>query len=165
MIGELKSAYDSAKMVVDIAQGIQSLKTETAINQAVIDIQRHVLETQRGLTAAEQIHADDLKRIDALEQKIMGMENWKAESQRYELADTGQGSLAYSVKVGMENGEPAHWICPNCYQQGKKSIMKPETLSIGRADLLVCHPCGFDVVTHGVRTNQNPPKANFGRAR
>lgn len=61
----------------------------------------------------------------------------------------------YRLKEGMENGEPAHWICPNCYERGEKSLLKQEILPVGHAHLLVCHPCGFDVVTQGVRHDQN----------
>ena len=163
MIDQLSAAYASAKAALDIAQGIQSLNTETKVNQAVIDIQRHVIDAQRGLMDAEQIHTGLLKKIEALEAEIMRMKDWSAEQERYELADTGQGSFAYRIKPGMENGEPPHWICPNCYQDGKKSIMKEEILPVGSAHVLACHPCGFDCVTQGVRHEQIPSSWNRRR--
>jgi hypothetical protein len=157
MLAEIQAGFGGAKAALDIAKGVQSLSTETARNQAIIDIQRHVIEAQQGLAAG-------LKRIDELEQEVVRLKDWSAEKQRYELADTGKGSLAYRTKGGMEAGEPPHWICPNCYQDGRKSILKHETLPVGRAETLVCHRCGFDVVTRGIR--QGPPikrSGSFGR--
>ena len=158
MVGvlEIKAGYDSAKAALQIVQGISSLKTETAINAAVIDIQRLTLDAQRALSAS-------LDQIDELEKEIVHLKDWSAEKEGYELADAGQGSLAYRLKEGVEPPRPAHWICPHCYEKGEKSILKHEHLAIGRADTLVCHPCGFDIVVRGVRHSQQP--ASVGRRR
>lgn len=161
MIAEIQAGIGGAKAALDILKGVQSLQTETAKNQAVIEVQRHVIEAQHGLSVS-------LKRIDDLEAEIVRLKDWSAEKQRYELKDTGQGSLAYHLKEGVEPPELQHWICPNCYQNGKKSILKHETLDIGRAETIVCHPCGLDIVTRGIRHNQNPRPARagtFGRGR
>lgn len=114
MIEMFKAGYDGLKAAVDIAKGIEALKTETAINQAVIDIQRNVLEAQRALTNAEQMHAADLKRVAELEQKIAGFEAWESEKQRYQLEAVDRGAFAYVHKPGMESGEPPMWLCQTC---------------------------------------------------
>ena len=159
MIAEIQAGMGSAKAALDILKGVQSLQTEAAKNQAVIDIQRHVIETQQGLTVS-------LKRIDELEAEIVHLKDWSSEKQNYELADTGQGSLAYHRKEGLEPPEPPHWICPQCYEDGKKSILKHEALPIGRCDTLVCTRCDYDIVTSGVRHIQTPAKpATWGRGR
>ena len=158
---ELASGLGSARSIFDIAKGFFALKTEAEKNAAILSIQREALETQQAYSGA-------LKRVEDLEQEIMRLKDWSAEKQDYVLADTGQGSLAYEYLEGVESGHPAHWICPQCYEEGKKSILKHETLPVGRARTLACHRCGFDVVTHGVRHNQNPPKAkpaSWGRGR
>jgi hypothetical protein len=155
MLTEIQAGLGGAKAALDILKGVQALQSETAKNQAVINVQRHVIEAQTGLSVS-------LKRIDELEAEIVRLEDWSAEKQRYELADTGQGSVAYKLKEGVEPPEPQHWICPQCYQDGKKSILKHESLPIGGADTLVCNRCGYDVVTHGVRHNQNPPTPRAG---
>jgi hypothetical protein len=159
-IAEIKAGYESAKAALDIAKGISALKTEAAVNAAVIDVQRNVVEAQQALSAS-------LQTINELEQEIVRLKDWSAQKQRYELADTGQGSLAYKLKEGVDPPEPAHWICPQCCEDGKKSILKHESLPVGRADTLACHRCGFDVVTRGVRHEQAPrnPAGSWGRGR
>ena len=150
MVGilEIKAAYDSAKAAFQIAEGISSLKTETAVNAAVIDLQRLVVDAQRGLSAS-------LETIDELEKEIVRLKDWSAEKQRYELADAGEGSFAYKLKEGVEPPEPLHWICPHCYQKGEKAIMKHEDLPVGRCEVLACHPCGYEIVMSGKRMEPN----------
>lgn len=163
MLETIQIAYNSGKAALDIAKGIHALGSEVERNQAVIEIQRHVMDSNASLMDAQQAYSASLKRIEELEKQILQFRTWDTECQRYELADTGQGSLAYRVKEGMEQGDPSHWICPNCYQQGKKSILKEESLPIGRSETLVCHPCGFDIVTRGVRLNQTPLSGRTAR--
>ncbi|MCZ8171256.1 MAG: hypothetical protein O9272_05905, partial [Brevundimonas sp.] len=145
----LKAAYD-------LIQGLNAAAKEVAVNQVKVDLTRHILEAQQALMAASSAQADAAQAIKNLEQRLMEFENWEAERKRYELADTGKGSVAYRLREGMEAGEPAHWLCPHCFEKRKKSIMKHETIPQGRANILVCHPCGLEVVTSGVRFDRQP---------
>ncbi|MEH6714158.1 hypothetical protein [Parasphingorhabdus flavimaris] len=160
MIEQLQIGYTGLKTALEIAQGIQALKTETAVNQAVIDIQRHVVEAQKSLTEADTIHSADLKRIDALEQEIVSLKDWSAEQENYELADAGNEVLAYRIKSSVETSEPPHWLCPNCYQNRKKSILQPDRQTVGRAKHLICHACSLNVIVEGRR--QDSPKVISG---
>lgn len=159
---EIVGAYQGLKTAFDLVQGLNATAKEVAINQVKFELGRHILDAQQTLTAANAAQADSAERIRQLEQQIVALKDWSAEQHRYELKDTGQGTLAYALKPSMGNGEPEHWLCPNCYQQGKKSILKHETIPAGRARTLVCHPCGMDIVTSGVR--RDVPRAGaFGR--
>jgi len=124
MIAEIQAGMGGTKALFEIAKGLQALKTETAINQAVIDIQRHALEAQQGLAAARDAEAASARRIAELEQEIMRLKDWSAEKQRYHLIDAWRGAVAYMPKPGMESGEPPHWLCANCFNQGRKSFLQ-----------------------------------------
>jgi hypothetical protein len=166
MLVEISAGLNSLKAAKDNVQGLNAPKTEAAINDVIIELQGLILDAQQGLFVAQEEQSAAAQRIAELEQKIEGLKNWSAEMERYELADTGQGSLAYRRKEGAEPREPEHWICPQCAEDGRKSILKHESLPVGRADMLVCTRCNFDVVTRGVRHNQNPSRpASFGRPR
>ena len=121
MIESIQGAYNAIKGGLDIAQGFQALKTEAAVNQAVIEIQRSLLEAQRALNEAR--HTADLSRIDELKKQIMDSKDWAAEAERYEAVDIDRGSIAYMLKLGMENGQPPHWLCANCFNHGAKSFL------------------------------------------
>lgn len=150
MIEAITTSFNAIKGGLDIAQGIQSLKNEAAISQAVIDIQRSLLEAQRGLNEAETRHAADLARIRELEQEIMSLKDWAAESERYEPVDIYLGTIAYMPKLGVKGGEPAHWLCPNCFQQGRKSFLVSKgqvtnnTGGLGLHRTWGCDACGLN---------------------
>ena len=160
MFTEIATGLQAAKSAYEIAKGIQSLKSENEVNSAVLDIQRMALDAQASLGQAHDRQTTLTKTIDDLEKEIMRLKDWSAEKQRYELADTGQGTLAYRVKVGMEEGEPAHWLCPTCYQKSEKSLLQHETHSVGRVQVMICHPCGNEIITRGWRDTEarNPQR-------
>lgn len=158
MLAEISAGLSSLKAAFDITKSLNAANTQASINDVKIPLQQHIIDAQQALSAASETQSADARRIAELEQEIMRLKDWSAEKQDYVLADTGQGSLAYEYLEGVESGHPAHWICPQCYEDGKKSILKHESLPVGRADTLVCHRCGFDVVTHGVRHDQNRPR-------
>lgn len=158
-ITEISAGLSSLKAAKDIIQGFNAASTQAAINEVKLDLQSHLLEAQQALFAAQEAHSASSQRIASLEQEIVRLKNWEAEKQCYELADTGRGTLAYRHKAGMENGEPPHWLCPNCYQQGQKSIMKHEFIAVGKVKTLVCHPCGMDILVEGLRNDRSLSRA------
>jgi hypothetical protein len=159
MLAEISAGLGSLKAAYDIAKGLDGAKTQAAINDVKIPLQQHILDAQQALAGANEAQTASADRIRELEQEIVRIKDWSADKENYELADTGQGSLAYRLKEGVKSPQPSHWICPQCYEDGKKSILKHETLPVGRAETLVCHRCGFDVVTRGVRQDQRSAPA------
>lgn len=145
MIDAIQAGYSSAKAAIEIAKGISALKTETAINQAVIDIQRNVLETQGALSAAQEVHTANLKRIDALEQEIVRLKDWSAEKQRYELKRYHPGSVARVLKLDMAGADPIHRLCAHCYDRGEKGYLNPTGESVRRCRMHRCSSCKTDV--------------------
>jgi hypothetical protein len=48
----------------------------------------------------------------------------QTEKARYQLREVNTGVFAYVPKQGMEQGEPFHMLCANCYERGEKSILQ-----------------------------------------
>ena len=163
MLAEIAAGLGSLNAAKDFLKALNGVQNAAAIQEIKFTLQGHILDAQQGLFAAQEAQATSARRIADLEQEIVRLEDWSAEKQDYVLADTGQGSLAYEYLEGVESGHPAHWICPQCYEDGKKSILKHEVLPVGRTQTLVCHRCGFDVVTRGVRNDPPKGKAAFRR--
>lgn len=145
---EIQGGAKAAKSIFDLARGFFSLKSEAEKNAAILSIQREALDLQESYSAA-------LKRVDQLEQEIVRLKNWEAEKQTYELADAGQGTIAYRHKAGMESGEVPHWLCPTCYQKGDKNPLQPETRFPGRNEFLCCQACKTELIISGSRDPGN----------
>lgn len=124
MLAELTAGYQATKATLDIAKGIQALKTEAEINSAVIDIQRLTIEAQQNLMQAQASHTSLVGRVAQLEEEIANLKDWSAERECYQLVDVYRGAFAFMPKPGMERGQPAHWLCTNCFDQGRKSYMQ-----------------------------------------
>ncbi|WP_336979372.1 hypothetical protein [Altererythrobacter fulvus] len=151
MLAEIATGLSSLKAAKDIVQGLNAANTQARVNDVKIELQGLILDAQQGLFAAQEMQSAAAQRIANLEQEIVNLKDWEAEKQRYELADTGQGTPAYKLKEGMEASQPPHWICPHCYEQGKKSILAHDLIPEGSVDVLRCNPCGLEIVTHGRR--------------
>jgi hypothetical protein len=147
MIAEIQAGYAGTKAALDIAKGIFALKTEVERNQAVIDIQRNVIEAQNALSAAEREYSASLKRIDALEQEIVRLKDWSGEMERYEARDVYRGAIAYVMKVGMENGQEPHYLCANCFINSRKSFLQLKGIH-GNEAKYGCDACQGSIAIH-----------------
>jgi len=92
-----------------------------------------------------------IETVGALKGRVAELETWNADKRRYKLSEIGHGMTAYTLKEGMEEGEPNHYLCSACYNDGHKSVMQVETRSPGRCEVLVCHRCGSDLYLSGMR--------------
>jgi hypothetical protein len=121
------------------------------IQTKVFELTREIMAAQACALEAQTAQSELLNRVRDLEAEITKLEAWNTEKQRYQLTEFGPGMTAYTLKPGMENGEPAHQLCANCYNAGQKSVMQTETRDPGRCEVLVCHRCDSDLYIHGMR--------------
>ena len=65
--------------------------------------------------------------------------------QRYQLQRFYPGSFAYALKPEMAAGEPPHYLCANCYQQTKKSLLQDTGKRYARYRTHHCASCKNEV--------------------
>lgn len=143
MIGEIGAGLGSLKAAADILKGLNAAHTQAAINEVKISLQGHIFEAREALSAAQEAQATALGRVRELEMEIVQLKDWEAEKQRYQLEKLPPGILIRRLKPGMENGEPPHEICANCYNKDVKSLLHVTGQGNGRTHWK-CHSCGFD---------------------
>ena len=107
--------------------------------------------SSQKILSAQADQTELAETVGALKARVAELEAWDADKKRYKLTDLGGGMTAYSLKEGMENGEPPHHLCAACYNEGHKSIMQKEDRTPGRCQVLVCHRCGSDLYLSGIR--------------
>jgi hypothetical protein len=144
MVAEVLAGVSALKNALDIAKAIKGMSDAAAINAAVIELQDQILAAQTN-----QLELLDQRR--ALEGKLIGLETWNAEKQRYELKTLRDGApvFAYALKDVMAAGEPPHFICPDCYQRAVKSILNQVTRAPGMCRVQICQTCGWEAYTTG----------------
>jgi len=141
--GSLKAAGETIKAMI-------SLRDTAAFQTKAIELQGQISATMADAISAYEAQTAALKRVDELEQEMARLKTWDAEKQRYELKKLGhEGVFAYALKADAQGPEPAHWICPDCYQNGEKSILQQITRYPGRADVRACQRCSWEIYVSG----------------
>jgi hypothetical protein len=122
MNAEAGAAIGCIKVAMDIAKGISALKSEAEINQAIIDIQRILLEAQSAAIEDKQQLANISSQIQELRVEMKTKNDWSQEAQRYVLNECKTGVFTYDLRPEFANGETHHRLCANCFTNKKKSI-------------------------------------------
>ena len=147
-VGSLKTLGETVKSMIEAR--------DTAVFQAkAIELQTQILSAQSSALAAHSDQFAMLDKIRQLEEEKTALEAWNAEKERYDLHEIKPGAFAYVLKESMRAGEPAHYICAACYEHREKSILQQEERMPGRALVLVCHTCGSEIYTSGVRRSEH----------
>lgn len=132
MAAELITGLGIFKSMLDSAKALKDINDRAIRNAAVIELQEKILSAREQQTALTE-------RIRELERRVADFETWNTEKQRYELVDIGSGTFAYTVKAAMRGTEPPHYICTNCYQNGKAAILQHAQMNMGH--VLTCPSC------------------------
>ena len=138
MVGEVFAGFSAAKAAFDIAKGLKDLDDRTHRNAAVIELQEQILAAQ-----AEQAAA--IERIRDLEKQVADFETWDAEKKRYELKNVGYACFAYMLKPEARGSEPPHFVCANCYNQRRISIIQRGFPQPGGRAGFFCPPCKTEI--------------------
>ena len=124
MIAEISAGLSSMKAAKDVLQAFNGVQTAIAVQEVKFTLQSLILDAQQGLFAAQEAQSADVRRIADLEQEIVRLKDWSAEKDNYELCDAGRGAMVYMPHSGMDDGQPPHWLCANCFNHGRKSLMQ-----------------------------------------
>jgi len=143
-IGQIGAAVSSLKVAGEIAVGLVNLKTMAEVQAKAIELNQKILAAQYALFDANAAQTTLIQRVSELEKQIASMEAWETQKQRYKMTSPFNGCTVYALQKSMSEGEPPHYICANCYQNRKPSILQNGTSTSkegGSWGLLVCPVC------------------------
>jgi hypothetical protein len=144
IVGSLNSAKEIAKSFV-------GLRDAAVIQTKVIELQTAILSAQKSAFSANAAQTALLEQVRQLKEEVARLKAWETEKQRYQLTELTPGVMAYALKEEMRAGEPTHYLCANCYQNGEKAFLQQETRTPGMARVQVCHKCGSELYVRGIR--------------
>lgn len=149
----LTAAAESARAAFGLAKGAAAAAVDHEVKAKLIDVQSAILEIQEKLGNAQAERLDLLHQLAELRDKVREFEGAKAALDKYELFEINPGNFVYQSKAH-EGGEPAHFACPRCYNEGKVALLQAGR-GVQGAPLLRCPSCKFNLVT-GAATS--PPR-------
>lgn len=138
----LLSAMAGLKHAADIAVGLHKLHTLTEVNTKAVELLQVILNVQGAALSAQAEQSTMIEEIRKLKEELVRVKAWEAQKQRYALTppmDFG-GAVVYALKESMSAGEPPHWICAQCYEEGRRSILNPQYPK-GQPAMLHCGVC------------------------
>ena len=111
----------------DFASYIIGKKIDAAVTEKAVELMGHIISLQGLIFSLRDHNSLILEEKKNLENKLMQMEKWDATAAQYHLKEVVPGLFVYSYKGKVDESTPAHWICPNCYELKKKSILQRKT--------------------------------------
>ena len=106
MINEILSASTSIKQLAELLKAATELRNFNEVTAKVAEVNIKLIEAHSAILVSYEKQSSLSARIRDLEEAVAQLRNWESESQRYQLMEIVRGTFAYSVKPGMQRGEP-----------------------------------------------------------
>ena len=142
---EIAIGITSLRAALDITKAMISLRDAEAFRTRAIELQGVIAEALGQVIEAREAHAEQIDRVRTLEAEVANLKAWDAEKQNYELKSIGQGVVAYVLKPDARGAKPPHWLCPNCFHQGKKFVFQNAGKMVMRRLIFDCVGCRTEI--------------------
>jgi hypothetical protein len=141
MITELTTAIAGLKAASELGTLMLKIKVDAAVTDKVIESQAAIFGAQSAMIELQSKHQELLEENSHLKQKLIEIENWDVEAQKYVLTEVGsRKGVVYALKPEHRDSAPLHYLCPECYQEKRKSILQ-NTGSISGRTGYFCSRC------------------------
>lgn len=122
----ISGTITSLRTVADITKTLIDLKVDEKVRTQLIALQNGILSAQQNVMESQVQQMAMSEEIRTLKEQIANFGNWQNEAERYKLTSPwGNGGVVYALIEAKSNGELAHYLCPTCFTDRKKSIMNP----------------------------------------
>lgn len=143
-VAEISAAVTSLNATLQIAKAMVGLRDAEAFRAKSIEMQQTIMDALDNGIAAREAYTAQLDRVRALEAEVADLKAWNTDKQNYELTKAGDGAVAFMLKPDTRGTEIPHWLCPNCFSNGKKSFLNPTGRSAGRGWTFKCSTCNAE---------------------
>lgn len=122
-IASISAAWASMKAASELAKALFDSKVDAAAKDQILEMRGLIASSLDAvITAKEELQAARDAEREARD-KLVHYENWLDEKARYQLTAPSGHPAVYALKESQRNSEPPHYLCTNCYESAKKSIL------------------------------------------
>jgi hypothetical protein len=140
-INQISAALSSIKIASEMAKGILSLNKDVAVNEKAAKLLSVIISLQHNIMSLQSEYGELLKSKDNLENKLKEYETWKVTESQYKLEEISHGVFVRVPNNSHPYPEPKHWLCTNCWQDKKKSILQLRWKMKNGIDAYECPRC------------------------
>jgi len=131
VIAEGVAALASLKSLYEIARDVRNSNDPEKLRVAASQMFDLALAAREQTAVLQEERNAAMNEITELKVELRGYKAWDVEKRRYELKTIEPGMFAYMLKAGERGTEPPHWLCPNCFEEERKSLFqKPQAMYI-----------------------------------
>ncbi len=153
MVAESLAAVSAfVSQVQTIKEAISSTveaRDSAAFNQKSIELTAQIISAHSLALSAQEAQAALVAKVDALESKIVELNDWDVKKVGYSLAEVSEGCFAYSANAATDGDAAKHYLCANCFEERQVRILQLERRQPGRAEVLICHQCSSEIYIEG----------------
>ncbi|WP_069788396.1 hypothetical protein [Pseudomonas salomonii] len=141
MIDWVAAAFTSAKTAGDIAKSLITLRDEDLVRGRVMDLTSTLMDLQQQMMQGQMEQIELISKIASLEEELRTAKQKSDVLGRYELLALSPGQVVYTLKPQFKDVEPDHFCCTNCYDMGRRSVLKPQNQLGGTWIKYICPAC------------------------
>lgn len=157
MVAEIGAAFEALKIASDTAKSLIQLRDIALVRGKAVELQGQILAAQQIALDTRAREESLISQISELKEQVTQLERWSADKEAYALNEVGTGAFAYVRKPNAEPAEPPHWLCTNCFNNHRKSILQyAGRTGSNRESLYTCPMCENRIL---VPWSQNPKKS------
>ena len=119
LAGALKTSTDVIKALWNL-----SASQDSEVQRKIHELNVTLLAAQRYALQAQTQQAKLLAERDDLRAELKAVQSFEEEKKKYRLMKTPVGVIVYGLREDLVNGEPQHYLCPNCFADAKKSFLQ-----------------------------------------
>ncbi len=146
----IAGAYQGLKAAKEILGALFEAKVDAEAKPKILEAQARLGEVQDVLFSLREHLSQLQEERNLLRQQLAEAQAWNATVAQYELAKTDGGAVVYRFK-----GEPAHFVCPSCFNKREMQILQNNGTLSGKYR---CTGCGAEFP---VEPRERPPTSYF----
>ena len=120
---EIASALASIKALGELTKLVADGKVDSAVKAKAAELNNSILSLQETVFSIQSQNHELLNANRAIEEEMLRLQNWENTASKYELHELCSGVFVFRFKPNEKSPEPPHYICPNCYNNQKPSIL------------------------------------------
>ena len=130
---DISSAYTSFKLVSELNNLLQASKIDSEVKKKSAELTNVIISLQESISLINAKNQELVEINNNLRNKVIKMSKWNKEAKRYVLKELVPGVVVYALKEDQCISEPNHYLCTNCYQEERKSILQKTFPAFGNA--------------------------------
>ena len=125
MLPEIVASMTAVRESLNLLKAINDAKTDLEIRNATFELQRKLQDIQLDNLKLIDLVYSYKTQVDQLTQRIDEKISFESQAEGYSPHTFESGTFTYINNAAINESDPPHYLCTNCYQHRIVSILQP----------------------------------------